>query len=723
MMKEMFINAVDTEECRIAIIEDNELQELYIERASLEHHVGNVYKGRVTNVEPSIQAAFVDYGLPKNGFLHVSDIIPNYIPESLRRGGPMKPPIQQILKRGQEVIVQVTKEGIGTKGPTLTTYLSIAGRYLVLMPGLNRVGVSRKIEDETERSGLREMLESLERPKNLGIIIRTAGLDQTKRELQRDLNYLQRVWKMILEKIQSSKCPAEIFVESDLVARTIRDIFTSDIETIHVDDPEVARQAVDFLQIAMPRYANRVKLYEERIPLFHRYGLEDAIAKVYSRTVPLPSGGYLVIDQAEALVAIDVNSGKFRTEKNAEDAAYKLNLEAAREIARQLRLRDMGGVIVMDFVDMRLEKHRAAVEELLRKEMKNDRARSKTLKTSKFGLIEMTRQRMRPSIERSTFMECPHCRGTGLIKTPESMSLEVLRQLTLAVSQDEILQVEVTVHPSVAQYIHNRKRKALVRLEERTNKRIMIMADPNVGQEAAGFHCEDARGIAVKFDPQETARRMGEKFRASQPARPAAAAEVPAEEGEESEEKAESRELPERPPRDRRGRRRGRGRGEGRGEGRPVEPREYDTDHAELEIESAEVAGARDEEELLDSLRDETAAERRQSGEAGEADYPAPRVRSAAARGSGVPHETLPAAAGTGEKAETPAQQTGQPGPEGQAQPGPLAAGKKRRRRGHRGGRNRRRRKPGGASSSAAGEGEAGSPGEGSDGEELPEVE
>lgn len=695
-MKEMFINAVDTEECRIAIIQDHELQELYIERASLEHHVGNVYKGRVTNVEPSIQAAFIDYGLPKNGFLHVSDIIPNYIPENLRRGGPMKPPIQQILKRGQEVIVQVTKEGIGSKGPTLTTYLSIAGRYLVLMPGLNRVGVSRKIEDEAERNSLRDMLESLDRPKNLGIIIRTAGLDQTKRELQRDLNYLQRVWKMILDKIQSTKCPAEIFVESDLVSRTIRDIFTNDIETIHVDDPEVAKQATDFLQIAMPRYANRVRLYEERIPLFHRYGLEDAIAKVYSRTVPLPSGGYLVIDQAEALVAIDVNSGKFRTEKNAEDAAYKLNIEAAREIARQLRLRDLGGVIVMDFVDMRLEKHRAEVEELLRKEMKNDRARSKTLKTSKFGLIEMTRQRMRPSIERSTYMECPHCRGSGLIKTPESMSLEVLRQLTLAVSQDEIIQVEVTVHPSVAQYIHNRKRKALVRLEERANKRIMVMADPSVGQESAAFHCEDARGIQVKFDPHETARRIGEKFRASQPVRPPTPVlEAPVDEGEEAEEpteKTESRVLPARPPRDRRGRRRGRGRGEGRGEARQAEPREHEIDHAELEIESADVSSAREHEELRDSLRDDMASQRRQGEEAAEQVFPESALppQNAGPSETALPHETLPAA-------QTPPSAQ----PSGPAQPGqPAAPGKKRRRRGHRGGRNRRRRAPGGAASS-----------------------
>jgi len=511
MSKEMFINAIDAEECRIAVSDDGELQELYIERSSLEHHVGNLYKGRVTNIEPSIQAAFLDYGQPQNGFLHVSDISSSYYPDSVKSHGRSRPHIEKILKRGQEVIVQVTKEGLGTKGPTLSTYLSIAGRYLVLMPGFNRVGVSRKIEDDAERRKLREALSGLERPKNMGLIARTAGLSQPKRELQRDLNYLKRVWKMVSERIKVSKCPAEIFRESDLVVRTIRDIFTTDITRIHIDDAEVARRARDFLKITMPRYANCVSLYEDRVPLFHRYGLEDEIAKVYDRTVPLPCGGYLVIDQTEALVAIDVNSGKFRAERNAEESAYKLNLEAAREIARQLRLRDMGGVIVMDFVDMRSDKHRRGVEDLLRTELKKDRARRKVLKISRFGLVEMTRQRMRPSIERSTFMECKHCRGSGLIKTPESMGLEVMRQVALAISQENVHQVEVTVHPKVGHHIHNRKRRALVRLEERSDKRVMIISDPAIGQETVDFHCQDNRGVPIKFDPQEATRRQHAK--------------------------------------------------------------------------------------------------------------------------------------------------------------------------------------------------------------------
>lgn len=508
MGKSMLINAVDPEECRIAVMDDGSLQEFYVERTAAANVVGNIYKGRVTNIEPSIQAAFVDYGTVKNGFLHVSDMVSSYFPENVRSRGPQKPPIQTILKRGQEVIVQVTKDGIGTKGATLSTYLSIAGRYLVLMPGLQRVGVSRKIEDDAERRKLREALEGLDRPKNLGIIIRTAGVNQPKPELRRDLTYLTRVWKLVSEKIASSKCPGAIYRESDLAVRTVRDLFTSDVERIYIDDAEAAKRVCDFLSAAMPRYVNRVEVYEGKVPLFHKYGIEEELAKIYSRTVPLPSGGYLVVEQTEALVSIDVNSHKFRAVSNPEESAYRLNLEAAKEIVRQLRLRDLGGVIVMDFVDMRSEKHRRGVEEVLRTELKKDRARSKFLKTSRFGLIEMTRQRMRPSLERSSFMDCPHCSGSGLIKTPESMSLDVMRQLTLAASQDDIAQIEVTVHPIVGHYINNRKRRTLVALEEKSGKQIMVISDPTVSQETARFHCQDNRAIPIKFDPHEAARQQ-----------------------------------------------------------------------------------------------------------------------------------------------------------------------------------------------------------------------
>ena len=331
--------------------------------------------------------------------------------------GRPKPLIQDIFKRGQEVLVQVIKEGIGTKGPTLSTYISIAGRYLVLMPGLNRVGVSRKIDDDEQRRRLREIFNELKPPRGLGFIIRTAGIDKNKKELQRDLLYLSRLWQVVVRRIRKLKAPAEIYQESDMITRTIRDTFTSDIDTIWVDEPQAFEHAQEFLQIVMPRYANRIKLYDGTEPLFHKYGIEEEIARIQQRKVPLPHGGSIVIEQTEALVAIDVNSGNFRADNNAEETAYQMNLQAAKEIARQLRLRDLGGVIVNDFIDMRDEKHRRGVEKAMRDAMKRDRARTKILKISAFGMIEMTRQRIRPSLKRSVYQDCPYCHGMAQVKT------------------------------------------------------------------------------------------------------------------------------------------------------------------------------------------------------------------------------------------------------------------------------------------------------------------
>src|SRR5207249_4245677 len=294
--------------------------------------------------------------------------------------GRPKPLIQDIFKRGQEVLVQVIKEGIGTKGPTLSTYISIAGRYLVLMPGLNRIGVSRKIDDDDQRRRLREILSDLQPPKGIGFIIRTAGLDRTKKELQRDLAYLSPLWQVVVRRIKKIKAPAEIYQESDMIIRTIRDTFTSEIDTIWVDEPTAFQHAQEFLQFVMPRYANRIKHYDGAEPMFHKYGIEDEIARIQKRHVPLPMGGSIVIDQTEALVAIDVNSGNFRADNNAEETAYQMNLLAAKEIARQLRLRDLGGVIVNDFIDMREEKHRRDVERAMRDAVRRDRARTKVLK-------------------------------------------------------------------------------------------------------------------------------------------------------------------------------------------------------------------------------------------------------------------------------------------------------------------------------------------------------
>jgi len=547
MKQEMLINVSQPEECRIAIVEDQVLEELYIERSGQDNYVGNIYKGVVVNLEPSIQAAFVDCGVGRNGFLHISDIEPQYFrqggydptqpivpgrpprqrsehvddveeddddvdedaPRRAFRPGirpRVKPPIQEILRRGDELLVQVIKEGIGTKGPTLSTYISIPGRYLVLMPALGRIGVSRKIEDEATRRRLRDVMLELNPPKGVGFIVRTAGADRTQKELSRDLAYLLRLWKVIVRRIKRCAAPVDIYEESDMIIRTIRDIFTADVDTIQIDEPAAFERAKEFLQLVMPRYVHRLKLYEGKEPLFHRYGLESEIARIHQRKVPLRSGGSIVIDQTEALVAIDVNSGSFRTDDSAEETAFQMNILAAREIARQIRLRDLGGVIVNDFIDMRKEKHRRGVERALRDSVKRDRARTKILRTSPFGLIEMTRQRIRPSLKRSVFMDCPACQGTGVVKTPESMAIEVVRLLMLASQGANIAQVTVTVATEVANYINNRKRREITALEEGGNITVQVLGAKGVLPEHLHFQCIDRDGREVPFPKESNGR-------------------------------------------------------------------------------------------------------------------------------------------------------------------------------------------------------------------------
>jgi ribonuclease E len=535
MKKEILINVSQPEECRIAIVEDGVLEELYIERASQDNYVGNIYKGRVVNLEPSIQAAFVDFGVGRNGFLHISDVEPQYFrqggydPQQIidserearedasrfedndrrdhrqrnrRRPGSrprVKPPIQEIFRRGDEVLVQVIKEGIGTKGPTLSTYISIPGRYLVLMPALGRVGVSRKIEDEEERRKLRDTMLELNPPRGLGFIVRTAGQDRTKKELSRDLAYLLRLWKVIVRRIRKHPAPVDIYEESDMIIRTIRDIFTNDVDAIYVDEESAFERAKEFLQLVMPRYVSRLRLYSGKEPLFHKYKLEAEIARIHKREVPLEAGGSIVIDPTEALVAIDVNSGSFRADDSAEETAYQLNLQAAREIARQLRLRDLGGVIVNDFIDMRKEKHRRGLERAFRDALKRDRARTKILRTSPFGLIEMTRQRIRPSLKRSVYSDCPCCNGRGAVKTDESMSIEVVRMLMLAGQQPNIARVTVRVNDQVASYLNNRKRKEINRLEEEVGMTVQILGSESLYPEHLELECRDAEGRELKL--------------------------------------------------------------------------------------------------------------------------------------------------------------------------------------------------------------------------------
>src|SRR5438067_469310 len=517
MAKEMLINVSEGEECRIALVEDGKLEELYMERPSSTSHVGNIYRGRVTNGEASIQAAFVDFGLGRNGFLHIPDLRPTYfgkkdedIQESVGRKMARRdrPPIQRCLRRGDEIIVQIIKEGIGTKGPTLSTYLSIPGRILVMMPGMGKMGVSKKIEDEEERKRLRTILDSLKPPKGVGFIIRTAGIGKTKIEIQRDLTYLSRLWTQIEKKRTSGSGPMELYTEGDLVTRTVRDVFTSDVDKLIVDSPDVAKRVKDVIKIAMPRTRNKVELYEEPIPLFHRAGIEREIEQMYSRHVPLPSGGSLVIDSTEAIVAIDVNSGKFRDHSDAETTAFKTDMEAADEIPRQLRLRDLGGVIICDFIDLRFERHRRELEKRLHDNLRNDRAKTKVLRMSQFGIIEMTRQRMRPSLKRSIYFDCPHCKGAGLVKTPESMSLDVMRRLAISANDLKVARIELSVCPDVAFYLLNKKRIQLAKLESNAKKRILVRQDPTLGLDETKLELYDARDGLVFLDelgmrPQE----------------------------------------------------------------------------------------------------------------------------------------------------------------------------------------------------------------------------
>ncbi|MBL9123135.1 MAG: Rne/Rng family ribonuclease [Planctomycetaceae bacterium] len=549
MKQEMLINVSEPEECRIAIVEDGVLEELYIERTSQDNYVGNIYKGRVVNLEPSIQAAFVDFGVGRNGFLHISDVEPQYFrqggydpdkpiePDGRRQSrheepphaagdddldvidedgmepsrgrhkrGPrpgarprVKPPIQDILRRGDEVLVQVIKEGIGTKGPTLSTYISIPGRYLVLMPALGRVGVSRKIEDDELRRKLRDLMLELNPPQGLGFIIRTAGSDRSKKELSRDMAYLLRLWKVIARRVRKTPAPCAIYEESDMIIRTIRDIFTSEVDAIYIDETSAYERAKEFLQMVMPRSVNRLQLYEGREPLFHKYNLDQEIACIHERDVPLRRGGSIVIDQTEALVAIDVNSGNVRAEDSADETAFQINLAAAREIARQLRLRDLGGVIVNDFIDMRKERHRRGVERALRDAVKRDRARTKILRTSPFGLIEMTRQRIRPSLKRSVFKDCPGCAGTGVVKTAESMAIEVIRSLLLVSHKPDVRKVMVTVADEVATYLNNRKRRELARLEDENRIVLQVFGKEGVSPEHLAIDTEDINGRISRY--------------------------------------------------------------------------------------------------------------------------------------------------------------------------------------------------------------------------------
>jgi ribonuclease E len=488
MEKRIYVNADDAEEIRIAITNDGRLEEVYIERASATSNLGNIYKGVVTNVEPSIGAAFVDFGGDRNGFLHVSDVMPIYRQNNLdlppeRISRREKRNIQEFLTAGQHVLVQITKDGIGKKGPTLTTYLSIPGRYLVLMPSLSRSGVSKKIEDRQERARLKRILEEIAPPPGMGHIIRTAGVGASRDELRKDLDYLLKLWNTIVKRVRGERPPALVYQESDLVVRTIRDIFTPDIAEVVVDNEQVFRKIRDFLRAVMVEHEERVRLFTDPRPLFHQMGLEEEVDRAFHRKINLKSGGSLVIDQAEALVAIDVNSGKYREEDDLEETAFRTNLEAVEEIARQLRLRDLGGVIINDLIDMQDDGHKRQVEDALRRCLNDHKERMKIAKISPFGMVEMTRQRVRPSLSRSNSLPCPHCKGSGFVKTVDSVGLRILREITDICVRNRARRVRVRSHVRVADFLRRNKGDKIRRLEETYQKPILVVGDHELGTE------------------------------------------------------------------------------------------------------------------------------------------------------------------------------------------------------------------------------------------------
>jgi ribonuclease E len=507
--RQIIINYVPGEECRVAILVNGKLDEFHSERSDQISHVGNIYVGRVTNVEPAIQAAFVDFGLEQNGFLHTSDVHPRYFPgeghETTERVGKKtprreRPPIQECLKRGQEVIVQVLKEGVGTKGPTLTTYLSIPGRYLVMMPGMDRVGVSRKVEDEDLRRRMVEILDQLELPEGFGFILRTAGLEASRTELKRDLAYLNRLQKDMERRRRQGTRPRLLYSESDLLVRCLRDMLTPDTDTVVIDSELGLQRAARFVRLVSPRGAVRMMRYTGAAPIFHALGVEEQLRTMYAREVPLPSGGRLVIDETEALVAIDVNSGKHRDVTDSETNAYRTNMEAVEEIARQLRLRDMGGIVINDLIDMRLPRHRREVEQRFEELMAADRAKSTLLPISEFGILEMTRQRMRASHESIHFHTCPHCHGRGLIQRPESVAADGLRELAALLAHQRVAKVEMVVHPRVAAELLSGKRRALARIERAFRKTIAVRLSEATHQDRVTFYAYDERGNDIDID-------------------------------------------------------------------------------------------------------------------------------------------------------------------------------------------------------------------------------
>ncbi|MGA9343188.1 MAG: Rne/Rng family ribonuclease, partial [Rhodanobacteraceae bacterium] len=473
-MKRMLINATQREELRVAIVEGQSLYDLDIEIPSREQKKANIYKGRITRVEPSLEACFIEYGGDRHGFLPLKEVSKIYFTPGV---DPHKAGIRELLKEGQEIVVQVDKEERGNKGAALTTFISLAGRYLVLMPNNPRAGgVSRRIEGE-DRQNLKDALDHLDLPEDMGLIVRTAGMGRDAEELQWDLDYLLQLWKAIDEATASRAAPFLVYQESRLIIRALRDYLRSDTGEILIDNEEIYNDAREFMQQVMPNNLRKLKLYSDTTPLFTRFQIESQIENAFDRQVRLPSGGSIVIDHGEALTAIDINSARATKGSDIEDTAFNTNCEAAVEIARQLRIRDAGGLIVIDFIDMDSPRHQREVEDKLRDALQVDRARVQIGRISRFGLLEMSRQRLRPSLGEATQIICPRCDGHGHIRSVESLSLSALRLVEEHAMKDNTGQVLVQAPPTVANFLLNEKRGQLTEIESRHKVSVIVVAD------------------------------------------------------------------------------------------------------------------------------------------------------------------------------------------------------------------------------------------------------
>ncbi len=478
--KRMLINALHDEESRVAIVENGYLHELDIESAHKVLTKSNIYRGKITKVEGSLQASFVEYGAARQGFLPLGEIHPDYWKEGAdKTANPRNLSIQDVLQAKQELLVQVVKEERGNKGAALTTNISLAGRYLVLSPNTSRGGISRKLSDDDRRS-MKEILKQLEVPDNMGLIIRTAGKDQTLEALQRDYQYLRRLWDEIRITSETTASPALIYLEGDLATRAIRDHFSDDIEEIWVDNHEVYTRTKAFVHAVLPGKEKLVKLYRGKKPLFRHYGAESQCEEVHEREIRLPTGGSIVLDPTEALTAIDVNSARATKGKHIDDTALAINLEAAEEVARQLRIRDIGGLIVIDFIDMANRKHGQKVEDVLRKACKSDKARIQFARISRFGLLEMSRQRLHPSIRESTTESCPRCQGRGFIRTVDSMALQMLTRMEDWAEKGKKPTLVVQVPSDTGEYLMNNKRANIARIEEAYEVQITMQIRPDL---------------------------------------------------------------------------------------------------------------------------------------------------------------------------------------------------------------------------------------------------